>query len=324
MIRLRTEKKGIEFEVDFDPNIPENICTDKAKLHQILFNLLDNAIKYTRKGGVIFRVHVVSGSGNPEIRDNNHQPASRTAGKSSIINLRFIVEDTGIGISQDIQKNIFDHFVQAATSEMSIKGIGLGLTICRQYASLLGGSISVRSQLGKGSTFTVELPLKHADVSHVLPEAPIRRVGGLKPDQPMFNILIVEDNDYSRIVLRQLLEQVGFNVIEAKDGRQAVDQYKRMQPDLIWMDIRLPVMDGMEATRRIRELEPIEDDSSKHIPIIALTASVFEEDKDKVLRAGCDDFVRKPFHEEEIFDKMANTWKFVTSIKIFKHRRKNQ
>jgi CheY-like chemotaxis protein len=124
------------------------------------------------------------------------------------------------------------------------------------------------------------------------------------------HILIAEDDDNSRIVLRQLLEQVGFSVLEAKDGRQAVEIYKRMQPDLIWMDIRLPVMDGLEATRRVREIEhesQIQNPKSKinRIPIIALTASVFKEDKEKVLEAGCDDFIGKPFHEEEIFDKMA-------------------
>ena len=167
------------------------------------------------------------------------------------------------------------------------------------------GYISVKSQFGKGSTFTVELPFESVDESEILPGTLTRRVIGLEPGQPIFSILIVEDDDDSRIVLRQLLGQVGFNVEKAKDGRQAVDMHNQLQPDLIWMDIRMPVMDGLEATRRIRELELIEDDSSKHIPIIALTASVFEEDKVKVLAAGCDDFVRKPFREEEIFDKMA-------------------
>ncbi len=306
MTHLRTKKKGLKLEVDYDRDIPENIKTDKAKLHQILNNLLDNAIKYTKKGGIIFRVHIVNNSGNREIRDNHHQPASRTADKPSILNLRFIVEDTGIGISQDIQKNIFDHFVQASTAEESIKGVGLGLTICRQYASLLGGSISVKSQPGKGSTFIVELPLESVAEALILPEAPKRRVVGLEPDQPMFNILIVEDDDYSRIVLRQLLEQVGFGVLEAKDGRQAVEMYKLNQPDLIWMDIRMPVMDGLEATKKIRALTTRNSQPATRNPvIIALTASVFEEDKEKVLEAGCDDFVRKPFYEEEIFDKMA-------------------
>jgi len=189
----------------------------------------------------------------------------------------------------------------------------------------MGGNISVKSQPEKGSTFTVELPVESVDDSQILGEVIKPRVVGLEPDQPMFNILIVEDDEASRVVLRQMLEQVGFSVQEAKDGRQAVEKHKLLQLDLIWMDIRMPVMDGLEATRRIRERE-LKAQGSKHseegsaqisafsfqpsarakrVPIIALSASAFEEDKEKVLEAGCDDFVRKPFYEEEIFDKMA-------------------
>jgi len=306
MIRLRAKEKNLEFDVNFDPGLPENIRTDKAKLHQILNNLLDNAIKYTKTGGISFRVQVLSRLDNCEIRDHSHQPPGRMADKTSSINIRFTVEDTGIGISQEIQQHVFEHFVQASTAENSIKGVGLGLTICRQYASLMGGNISVESQPRKGATFTVELPVESVDESLDLSEGSKRRVIGLETDQPMFNILIVEDDDNSRIVLKQLLEQVGFSVLEAKNGRQAVEMHTRYQPDLIWMDIRLPMMDGLEATRQIRAFTTHNPQPAARNPvIIALTASVFEADREKVLEAGCDDFVRKPFHEDEIFDKMA-------------------
>jgi CheY-like chemotaxis protein len=159
--------------------------------------------------------------------------------------------------------------------------------------------------------------------------APTRRVIGLEPDQPRYRVLIVEDDPGSRSILRQLLEQVEFDVIEGANGQEAVELYHSQKPDLIWMDIRLPAMDGFEATRKIRELQlkaqssnpkvkEIEDRGQntnsafriphsefKRVPIIALTASAFEEDRDKVLAAGCDDFVRKPFREKDIFEKMA-------------------
>ncbi len=219
--------------------------------------------------------------------------------------IRFEVEDTGIGIRPENREIIFDHFMQITDADKRREGVGLGLTICHHYAELMGGSVALESRPGKGSAFTVELPVEIVDDPGTATGAPTRRVIGLEPGLPEFRVLIVEDDPDNRSVLRQLLENVGFNVIEATNGREAVERWKHDNPALIWMDIRLPVMDGMEATRRIRELESRGEDPSNHSPIIALTASVFEEDKSKVLAAGCDDFLRKPFHEEEIFDKMA-------------------
>jgi signal transduction histidine kinase/DNA-binding response OmpR family regulator len=313
MIRLSTEKKGLELRVNHDPNLPEYIRSDEAKIHQILNNLLDNAIKYTKTGGITLRVSCQS----PVVSD-----------QSSVVNLQFKIEDTGIGISPQDEHKIFEHFSQTTEIGKFGEGVGLGLTICRHYAKLMGGSISVKSQVGKGSTFTVELPVAIVDESEIRQTSLTRRVTGLEPGQPEFRILIVEDNPDSRVVLRQLLENVGFNVIEATDGQEAIEQYKNQKPAMIWMDIRLPVMSGLEATRRIRNVEfglgierdpniqhptseiknaEIRDPRSKinRVPTIALSASAFEEVRDKFLAAGCDDFVRKPFREEEIFDKMA-------------------
>lgn len=173
--------------------------------------------------------------------------------------------------------------------------------MARQYAELLGGSISVSSRPGQGSTFTLTLPYQPTDDSELGEAEGTRRVIGLAPDQPEYRILIVEDDRESRSVLRQLLEQVGFRVEEAVDGQQAVEMHGGLEPDLIWMDIRLPLLDGLEATKRIRKTEG----NVSYTPIIALSASAFEDDRQKFLSAGCDDFLRKPYREEEVFSKMA-------------------
>jgi len=303
MTRLRIAKKGLKFEVERGPGIEEFIKTDEAKVFQILNNFMDNAVKYTESGGIILRVKAN--------KNTNDRKTNNIKFQSSIFNLQFKVEDTGIGISPVDQEIIFGDFAQIAEIGKYGEGVGLGLTICRQYVELLGGSISVESEEGKGSTFTVELPVEIVDEPVILPGALTRRVIGLESGQPEFRIMIVDDHPDSRAVLRQLIENAGFNVIEAANGQEAVEQYKNQNPDMIWMDIRLPVMDGLEATKRIRNVEfgmrteEGRNSETRNPIIIALSASAFEEDREKFLAVGCDDFVRKPFHEEEIFDKMA-------------------
>jgi CheY-like chemotaxis protein len=183
------------------------------------------------------------------------------------------------------------------------------------------GHINVSSQVGQGAIFTVEIPIELAEASEIRPRRPIRRVIGLEPDQHApdggpYRILVVDDNPESRMLLRTLLEAVGFTVQEAANGQQAVELHESWQPHLIWMDLRMPVMDGYEATKRIREVESqkskVESDDLEfqvssfkfRTPIIAITSSTFEENRAVALTAGCDDFVRKPFHEVDIFAVM--------------------
>jgi PAS domain S-box-containing protein len=281
MFRIAAESKGLNLQVDLDPNLPRFIITDEQKLRQVLTNLLSNAIKFTENGRITLTVQLKN-------RVN------------SIVTIYFAVTDTGIGILSEDQSTLFDPFVQARRGMTNIEGTGLGLPISRQFVQLMGGDFGLVSTPGKGSTFEFAIEVEISEPTAVILERPTRRVTGLAPDQPEFRILIVEDKEYSRLLLRQLLESVGFLVAEAENGREAVQIFEEWQPHLTWMDMRMPVMNGYEATRRIRAI-----DHGKETYILALTASAFEEERLNVLSAGCDDFIRKPFRAALIFDKMA-------------------
>jgi signal transduction histidine kinase/CheY-like chemotaxis protein len=313
MFQLLAEKKGLSFTVERGAGLPEHINTDEKKLHQILSNLLSNAIKYTETGSINLRIssYEEGAKGEQRTTDDGQQA------------LLIEVTDTGIGIAPENLDKIFDPFSQLSADQHSSEGVGLGLALTRQYVKSMGGTIAVKSLPGKGTTFIVELPFEVATMPEFETRPPVRSVVGLEAGQPRYRILIAEDEADSRIMLRQILEQVGFQVREAENGQEAVALYESWNPHLIWMDIRMPVMDGLEATRKIRNLElglriekgsKIRDQRSKiqnlnskfeRVPIIALTASVFEEDKEKVLARGCDDFMRKPFLVDEILDKIA-------------------
>ena len=303
MFRLHAEKKGLSLKVERGDGLPEHINADERKLNQILSNLLSNAIKYTNTGGVTLgvscRISVLDGQSATE------GGLTSLAGDQSS-SIRFEVADTGIGIAAEDLDKIFEPFSQLSVGRHAAEGAGLGLALARQYVKAMGGTFSVKSLPGKGTTFTAELPYEPALTSEIGIQPFVRQVVGLKTGQPRYRILIAEDNTGSRVMLKQILEQVGFQVREAENGQEAVALFKSWNPHLIWMDIRMPVMDGLEATKHIRELTARNARSATRNPIIiGLTASVFEEDKDKVLAGGCDDFVRKPFQVAEIFVKMA-------------------
>jgi CheY-like chemotaxis protein len=209
------------------------------------------------------------------------------------------VEDTGIGISPENQARIFDGFVQIG-KDAARNGTGLGLTITREFVTLLGGTIRVESALGQGSTFCVELPVELQREADVIRPAGEREVFVLDPGEPEYRILIVDDDEQSRFLLERLLQNAGFGVRSAGGGLQGLDIFRSWRPHFIWMDVLMPSMDGPETARRIRALE-----GGRDVKIAAVSASVFTGEQGAILAAGIDDFVGKPYRPSEIFDCMA-------------------
>lgn len=288
MMRIRAEEKALEFTVALSPDLPRHVRADAGKLRQALINLIGNGVKFTEQGGVAFRARV-------------REPAPKGEDKTPL-HLTCEVEDTGIGIAEEDIHAIFDPFIQIGKSRGAMAGTGLGLTITRHYIELMGGALEVSSQPKRGTLFRFHLPVVPVSASTFDQEHRPRRVVGLKlePGRKPPRILIVEDVRESRLFLKKLLTDVGLDVREAENGREAVEQFEQWLPHLIWMDIRMPVMDGYEATGRIKN-----HPKGPATWVIALTASVFEKDRETILAAGCDDIVSKPFQENDIFDCMA-------------------
>ncbi len=285
MFALKASDKGLKMTIEIESEVPRYVCGDEGKLRQILINLVGNAIKFTAMGGVVLRVFCKNSS---------------LIGKNKAT-FEFKVEDTGSGIAAEELAFIFEPFVQAKHGRQFMQGTGLGLPISRQFARLMGGDVTVRSVLGQGATFTCCVQLTLTKEVDVLPSKTIaKQVISLEPEQPIFRILVVEDNPENRQLLVKLLESVGFEVYSAENGLQALAFYKEWEPHLIWMDMQMPVMNGYEATRKIRAMT-----QGKSPTIIALTASAFEEDRQASLQNGCDDFITKPFEESVVFEKMA-------------------
>jgi CheY-like chemotaxis protein/anti-sigma regulatory factor (Ser/Thr protein kinase) len=281
MIRVRAERKGLELLLVSPPEFPRYVRTDAPKLRQVLINLLGNAVRYTEEGGVALRL--------------NTTPADESQHRL----LTFEVEDTGPGIAAEDQARIFDAFVQVGKTTQ--KGTGLGLTITRQFVELMGGTIHVNSTPGKGSTFRVEVPVEVVRESEVIaPLAGSGRIVGLEPGQAECRVLVVDDETENSALLERLLQGAGFVLRVATDGAQAVETFREWRPQFIWMDLRMHVMDGFEAVRQIRGME-----GGREVKIAAVTASVFAGERSDVLAAGFDDFIRKPYRPEAIFDCMA-------------------
>ncbi|MGK7954037.1 MAG: PAS domain S-box protein [Crocosphaera sp.] len=283
MLHLKAEEKNLQLFFETSSDLPQYIETDEGKLRQVLINLLGNAIKFTQEGGVILRVKT-----------------SRTEDDNQGIILTFEVEDTGPGIAAEEVDQLFEAFGQTETGRNSNEGTGLGLPISRKFIQLMGGEISISSILGQGSLFSFTIQANLVKANTIKIDEPPRRVIGLVPHQPNYRILAVDDRLESRILLVKLLSSMGFNVRQASNGQEALDIWESWQPHLIWMDMRMPILDGYQATERIKA-----SPKGQETVIIALTASAFEEERNLVLSAGCDDFMRKPFREDVLWEKIA-------------------
>ncbi|MDD5215687.1 MAG: ATP-binding protein [Methylococcales bacterium] len=281
MLEVRAHEKGLQLLLEKHPHLPRFIICDPGKLRQIITNLVGNAIKYTLEGGVVLRLDV------------------KTKGRD--LNLIIEVEDSGIGISKTDQLHVFEPFVQVGKTATQ-KGTGLGLAIVREYAILMGGNITVDSELGKGSLFRAIIPIQVTDAvpEELLENMPSKDVITLEAGQDDYRVLIVEDQLENQLLLQKLLKDAGFTVVIAENGAEGVKLFQSFQPHFIWMDRRMPVMDGLDATQHIRAMP-----GGDKVKIVAVTASAFSEQRDEMLAVGMDDFVRKPYHPAEIFDCMA-------------------
>ncbi len=273
MVEIKAAQKGVDFICNLAPDLPAWVRTDEQRLRQVLLNLLSNAIKFTDRGKVLLSVSM---------------PA---AGR-----IRFEVQDTGIGIGADKLEAIFMPFEQVGELQRRLGGTGLGLAISRQFVRLMGGDIRVNSRVGEGSTFWFELDLPMVGSKTETTSAP----GVIGYQGPRKKILVVDDIAENRAVAIDMLGELGFEMSEAKSGEDGLEQAQSLRPDLILMDLVMPGMDGLEATRCLRALPTLKD-----VPIIAISAGASSDDQEKSLRAGADAFLSKPVDYASLLAKVA-------------------
>ncbi|MCH8494187.1 MAG: PAS domain S-box protein [Balneolales bacterium] len=289
MFRLKADGKGIDLRVEFDDDIHPFVQIDRSKFNQVLINLVGNAVKFTEIGHVLIQFHRMQA----ENEDEQH--------------LYVAVQDTGRGIPKDELISVFEPFHQASNSD--IKGTGLGLAITRRIVNLMGGDVEVESTLNEGSVFSFIVPLKLVDQSPVQKREAYAHVNRILSPQN-FNVLVVDDVELNRTVVRLLLERIGAQVSEAKNGLESVEMFAAEPFNVVIMDIIMPVMDGVKAMNRIRSME-----TGKKVPIIALTASGFDDKRQQLLDAGFTDYILKPFRESELLGSIASHTDVVFEVK---------
>lgn len=266
--------KGLQFHAEFSPDLPHFVMGDEHHLRQVLVNLFDNAIKYTQLGEIHFTV----------------KPKTEQT-------LYFEIADTGRGIADEQKRRIFEPFYQINGDATKGEGTGLGLSLTQKFISLMGGELNVESTLGQGSIFSFALPLRRADK---LPAISPGKVIGLAANQPAPRILLAEDDLDNQQLVKQLLERIGCVVATACNGLEAVECFQSWRPELILMDISMPVMNGYRAIRAIRSLS-----GGEKLPILALTGSIRMEDRGPVIEGGCNGFIDKPVQADRLYEMMG-------------------
>jgi len=282
MFRLRAEAKALQFEMTADGEHPPYVLADEGKIRQALINLLGNAIKFTRRGRIGLHVTL----------------EQRSADR---LWLAVRIEDTGLGISEEDQKKLFEPFSQAKDALNTQEGTGLGLAITRKYVRLMGGDVTVSSRLGEGSVFRLEVPIERGNAGVAARRSALRQVAGIRAGTYAPGILVVDDQAENRDWLKKLLISVGFPVREAGNGATALRVWEEWNPRLILMDVHMPVMDGLEATRRIKA-----DPKGKETVIVTLTASAMDDDRQTASESGADDFMAKPCRADDLLRKIGD------------------
>ena len=284
MARIRAEQKGLAFVYEVRSPLPVAVRGDAQRLRQVLINLLGNAIKFTAQGSVSLNV------GSHEAAPDKTQ-------------IRFQVEDTGVGIAPENWESIFLPFHQVGDARDFVEGTGLGLTISREFVRMMGGELQLQSTPGVGSIFwlALDLPAVAEGGATTVASSPHHLIGY---EGARRKILVVDDKKENRAVILHLLAPLGFEMHEAADGREGLEKTMALRPDLILMDLVMPEIDGFEATRRIRQQSAL-----ANIPIIALSASVFEHNRQQSLDAGCNDFLPKPVKAENLLEALRQQLK---------------
>jgi len=311
---LKTHRKGIQLLLEKEASVPQFIHADDGKIRQVLTNLIANGVKFTQQGQV--KLSVRAGF-DPDDEQNSEKKDEAPIEQNSenrfdqdALWLEFAVEDTGVGIADADQNQLFVPFEQADAGRSQRQGTGLGLSISQQFVALMGGEITVESTPGEGSCFRFQSRVGAATAPETLLNRQLKVVG-IAPAQPEYRLLAVDDLPDNLQLLSELLTSVGFSVRQAKNGAEAVDIYRTWQPHLIWMDLLMPVMDGYEATKRIRELQKLRmhdatlaADSRQYPVIVALTASVLKEKKAEILNSGFDAYMVKPYQVVDIWAQL--------------------
>ena len=285
MFRIRAQQKNITFLYEELSPLPLAVRGDEQKIRQVLINLLGNAVKFTEKGGVAFKVGAIVQNSS---QDNEQLIPNK---------IRFQVEDTGIGIAEEQLKEIFLPFHQAGEKRHFVGGTGLGLAISKRLAEMMSSRLEVQSTLGEGSIFAIELDLPEVSNWHHRSEPDARSIIGFMGTPR--KVLIADDKWENRAVLVNLLSPLGFEVIEAQDGEDCLRKAAEFQPDVVLMDLVMPVLDGFEATRHLRQSSDLQD-----VVVIAASASAFDQDYRQSLAAGCNDFISKPIQTQKLLERL--------------------